>query len=160
MKSVVPSSDELCCAHAADGALAFPLAGRSYEEENPENGDWRLQGTYECSARPWTIWEHKTSSHVDSPFHKFDAYVHDHPNYYSRYMDESFGWDDLHWKQAPLVRSAARARRPAYAAAQLIGPVRTCVGRRGYGSHHLGVVGGRHRLRVTLVVHNAASTAY
>ena len=55
---------------------------------------------YECSLRPLTIWEHPTT--VEQ---KFQAYVHDHPNYFSRYMDADYGWPNLHSHQPPLVRT-------------------------------------------------------
>lgn len=76
-----------------------------YIEENPGTGLWQRQGVYECSGRPLTIWEHPTTIKG-----KFQAYVHDHPNYFSRYMDATFGWDDLHFKKPDLVRPDSAGR--------------------------------------------------
>lgn len=50
----------------------------------------RIQGGYECSIRDVSPWENYRSN-----------FVFDHPNYYSRYMDENVQEDGLiysHWK--------------------------------------------------------------
>ncbi|KAA0152321.1 hypothetical protein FNF29_03887 [Cafeteria roenbergensis] len=54
------------------------------------------QGTYSCSERAVTVWENPRTAW------KFRGYVHEHPNYYSRFMDDAIGWVSVHEHKPPL----------------------------------------------------------
>jgi len=54
------------------------------------------QGTYRCSTRAMTVWENPRTDW------KFRGYVHEHPNYFSRHMDDAIGWTPVHTKTAAL----------------------------------------------------------
>jgi len=85
----------------ADGWIGYdcrtPICNQGWYEPELPDARYPGQGTYECSHRSLTLWENRLS-----PTGKFQGYMHDHPNYYSRYMNESHGWDTAYVKTAPL----------------------------------------------------------
>ncbi len=59
---------------------------------------WALeQGAYNCTSRSQTAWENMLRDYIAD---SFPGYVHDHPNYFSRYMDApnttTNGWPAVH----------------------------------------------------------------
>lgn len=78
-----------------------PVCNQGYYEPFRPDPRYPGQGTYECSERSQTIWEAYGSANG-----KFGVVgrIHDHPHYYSRYMDEDKGWPEIHRLTTPLVR--------------------------------------------------------
>lgn len=86
----------------APGWIGFdcrtPVCRQGYYEDELLNLRFPgAQGQYRCSERAMTVWE---NSAVGSE--KFAGYVHEHPNYYSRHMDDAIGWVPVHQKTPPL----------------------------------------------------------
>lgn len=55
------------------------------------------QGRYRCSERAVTIWEN-----FRAPTGKFYGYVHEHPNFYSHFVDDLKGWPATHTRLPPM----------------------------------------------------------
>lgn len=85
----------------ADGWVGYdcrtPVCNQGYFEPDRPDDRYPGQGTYECSHRSLTLWENRLS-----PTGKFQGYMHDHPNYYSRYMNDSVGWVTSYVEMPPL----------------------------------------------------------
>eukprot|EP01029_Cantina_marsupialis_P003742 TRINITY_DN1376_c0_g1_i4.p1 TRINITY_DN1376_c0_g1~~TRINITY_DN1376_c0_g1_i4.p1 ORF type:complete len:1213 (-),score=332.82 TRINITY_DN1376_c0_g1_i4:120-3419(-) len=102
----------------APGWIGFdcriPICNQGYYEPTLTSPKYTNQGQYECSRRSLTIWEHPST--VDG---KFDAYVHEHPNFFSLHMDDSpltshtgNEWPATHEKSDPTDNVVEGWRRP------------------------------------------------